>query len=201
MNLEKIAELVGPVLEVEKTELVDLEFLQEHGRWVLRFYLDKGSGVTLADCEYLSDRIGAVLDSGDLMDRSYVLEVSSPGVDRPLKKGKDFERFSGRRVSVVLRRPSEGRRRFKGRLEGFSEPWVRVLVEGLERRFDLADIAEARLDAGAEVLQDLRRAAPSGKGGRRPFGDLGPLPQAPSGKGGRRPFGDLGPLPRAGDAG
>ena len=84
-----------PLLEQEAAELVDLKFAKEGPKWVLRVYLDRKGGVTLDDCAYLSERIGSLIDSSDAIQRAYVLEVSSPGLDRVIKKEMDFERFSG----------------------------------------------------------------------------------------------------------
>src|SRR5262245_15369984 len=107
-DLALIEKAVQGVLDQEAVELVDLRYVHESGRWVLRFFLDKTGGVTLGDCEHLSNRIGAILDLTDLLPRSYVLEVSSPGIDRLLKRERDFKRFSGYRVQVWLSTPEAG---------------------------------------------------------------------------------------------
>jgi ribosome maturation factor RimP len=150
MELAKIEENLTPLLEGEGVELVDLKFVQEGHRWVLKVFLDKTGGITLADCEYFSDRVGAALDEGALMGKSYVLEVSSPGLDRVLKKEKDFKRFAGKAVKVRLKLPVEGRRQFKGRLLGFEDGKVVVESEGKAFQFALEQIDEARLEAEVE---------------------------------------------------
>ena len=119
MDAARIENVVEPLLAQEAAELVDIEWLHENGRQVLRFYLDKKGGITLDDCEHLSSRIGALLDEADFISGAYVLEVSSPGLDRVLKKEKDFVRFAGKTVQVRLKAPQEGRRNFKGVLRGF----------------------------------------------------------------------------------
>ena len=124
---------------------------QAGGRWILRFYLDKHGGISLNDCERLSSRIGAMLDTLDVMKGSYSLEVSSPGVDRVLKKDKDFQRFTGHRVKIRLKTPLSGQRRFQGYLRGLDEGKV-ILASGVETiRLERAAIAEARLDPDIKV--------------------------------------------------
>lgn len=145
-DLKAIEEAVEGLLGQEAAELVDLRYLQEGGRWVLRVYVDKHGGVTLDDCERYSEKVGALLDAMDAMEHSYTLEVSSPGVDRILKKQKDFSRFSGHRVKLRLKAPLEGRRRFHGVLRGVEDG--RVVLESDGQVFRLAPeaIEEARLD-------------------------------------------------------
>ena len=110
MELEKLEQLLTPLLDQEAAELVDLKYAKEGPQWVLRLYLNKPGGITLDDCAYFSDRIASLLDSSNMLERSYVLEVSSPGLDRVIKKEKDFQRFPGRAVKVRLRAPEEGQR-------------------------------------------------------------------------------------------
>src|SRR3989338_4650369 len=99
-DIAKIEAVVEPILAQEAVELVDLQFGSEGGRRVLRFFVDKTGGIKLDDCEYLSHRIGAILDSADVIPGGYVLEVSSPGMDRVLKKERDFLRYVGHRAKV-----------------------------------------------------------------------------------------------------
>ena len=151
MDAARIENVVEPLLAQEAAELVDFEWLHEHGRQVLRFYLDKQGGITLDDCEHLSHRIGALLDEADLIPGAYVLEVSSPGLDRALKKDKDFARFAGRAVQVSLKVPQDGRRNFKGILRGLLDGKVAVECDGSRFEFPLGLIDEARLDDRAEA--------------------------------------------------
>ncbi|MCX5793994.1 MAG: ribosome maturation factor RimP [Elusimicrobia bacterium] len=151
MDAARIESVVEPLLAQEAVELVDIESIHEHGRQVLRFYLDKKGGITLDDCEHLSNRIGALLDEADLIPGAYVLEVSSPGLDRVLKKEKDFARFAGKTVQVRLKAPQDGRRNFKGTLQGLADGKVAVECEGARFEFALGLIDEARLDYRAEV--------------------------------------------------
>lgn len=152
-DLKRIEGAVQGVLDQEAVELVDLQCVQEGGRRVLRFYLDKEGGITLDDCEQLSHRIGAALDMEEgLLTGSYVLEVSSPGVDRVLKKERDFARFAGRRARVRLREADAGgRRNFSGLLRGV-EAGAAVL-ESPEGTWSwpLERIEEARLVPELEI--------------------------------------------------
>ena len=152
IDLAGIETLVLPVLDVEGVELVDLRYLQEGGRWVLRFYLDKPGGVTLGDCERLSRKIESFLDMEDVISASYALEVSSPGIYRVIKNEPDFERFAGEKVKIRMHTAVEGQRKFKGVLKGASAGKVRVsLVEDREVVLDIGDIEEARLDPDVKI--------------------------------------------------
>jgi len=151
VDIARIETLVGPLLAQEAAELVDLEIVHEHGSRILRFYLDKEGGITLDDCEHLSNRLGAFLDETDAVPGPYVLEVSSPGLDRVLKKEKDFLRFAGKAVEIRLRVPQDGRRNFKGTLLGFAQGNVQVEVDGTRCEFPLGAVDSARLDFRAEV--------------------------------------------------
>lgn len=145
-DLSLIEETVENALAQDAYELVDMKYLQEGGRWILRFFVDKHGGITLDDCQTVSDKIGSILDATDMMTHSYTLEVSSPGVDRILKKDKDFERFSGHRVKVRMKVAVEGRRRFQGFLRGLEERNL-VLENGDSMvRLPLSAVEEARLD-------------------------------------------------------
>src|SRR5438045_1218062 len=93
--LEQIEKLAAPVLQEHAAELVDLQFVHEHGQWVLRFFLDKEKGITLDDCATISEHLGRMLDATDVIPQAYALEVSSPGINRPLRKEEDYKRFIG----------------------------------------------------------------------------------------------------------
>lgn len=151
MDKTEIEALVAPLLEQEGAELVDFTYAKEGPRWVMRFFLDKAGGITLDDCAYLSERIGSLLDSSSAVERSYVLEVSSPGVDRVIKKDKDFERFSGKPVKLRLKAPQEGQRNFQGVLRGLREGRVLLEVAGTTREFERPLVDLVRLDATAEI--------------------------------------------------
>src|SRR5258706_1821795 len=100
--IEQIEQLADPVLQEHGAEMVLVEFVHEHGSWVLRFFLDKPGGITLDDCATISEHLGRNLDATNLIPQAYALEVSSPGLNRPLRKEEDFERFKGERVDINL---------------------------------------------------------------------------------------------------
>lgn len=143
----RIRALAQPLVEAEGLELVGVEFQRERRGWVLRLYIDKEGGVTLADCEGVSHQLGDLLDVEDLIGHPYTLEVSSPGLDRPLTKEEDFIRFAGRLARVTTVRPLEGRRRFLGRLKGVREGQILLEKEdGSVVAIPWGAIAKARLE-------------------------------------------------------
>jgi len=150
-DLRLIEETVENALAQDAYELVDMKYLEEGGRWILRFFVDKHGGVTLDDCQRISEKVGSILDATDMMTHSYCLEVSSPGVDRILKKAKDFKRFSGQRVKVRLKTAVDGRRRFQGYLQGMENDGLLLENGGSTIRLPLAAVEEARLDPELEV--------------------------------------------------
>ena len=118
-----VEKLLEPVLAENKIELVDVEYVRERN-WVLRVFIDKDGGVDLNDCQEISEKAGAVLDEADVISDNYMLEVSSPGLDRVIKKDKDFIRYTGEEVDVKLFAPSEetkGAKVFTAILEGLNE--------------------------------------------------------------------------------
>jgi ribosome maturation factor RimP len=144
VDKERLIELIEPALERLGYELTDLD-AHFGRRGLLRVYIDSESGVTLADCERVSEQLGAFLDVEDPLPGSYVLEVSSPGLDRRLRKAEHFRRFAGERVKIELKEPRGDRRRLTGRLLGTEGETVTVDVDGEEWRIALNDIAVARL--------------------------------------------------------
>ena len=151
MDAKEIEAIITPVIEQEGGELVDLQWRKEGHQQVLRLFLDKPNGITLDDCAYFSDRVGATLDDGDKIPQSYVLEVSSPGLDRVVKKDKDFERFAGKPVKLRLKLPENGQRKFSGVLQGLKEGKVSVQVDKDLKSFARENIDELRLDDSAAV--------------------------------------------------
>jgi len=136
---------IEPVLERDGTELVAVEFAREHGRWILRLVVDRDGGVRLDDCERVSKLVSPILDVADPIELRYVLEVSSPGVDRPLAKKEDFGRFAGERVKITTHYRHQGRRRFVGELVGIEADDVIVCVDGDTYRLPHVDIKKAHL--------------------------------------------------------
>lgn len=151
MDAKEIETLLNPVIEQEGGELVDLQWRKEGSQWVLRLFLDKPNGITLDDCEYFSNRVSALLDDGDKISRSYVLEVSSPGLDRVIKKDKDFVKFAGKPVKLRLKIADNGQRKFSGVLQGLEDGKVVVQVEKDLKKFDRENVDELRLDDSADV--------------------------------------------------
>lgn len=156
MTPEQIETLLTPLVEQEGGEIVDLQWRREGHQWILRLFLDKPKGITLDDCAYFSDRVGAFLDEKDAIEQSYVLEISSPGLDRVVKKDKDFARFSGKPVKVRIKIAENGQRRFAGVLEGLQDGKVAVRVGQDLKLFDRKNIDEVRLDdaAAAELSEE-----------------------------------------------
>lgn len=143
--VQKLIQLVEPVLGEMEFELVDAEYLRERGRWVMRLYIDREGGVTLEDCVNVSREIGDLIDVKEIVRHEYVLEVSSPGVNRPLKKEKDFYRVIGKRIKVRTFFPDGGRKNFTGHLEDLKDNVLYLSVDGKTMSIPLADIEKANL--------------------------------------------------------
>ncbi|MCL6612168.1 MAG: ribosome maturation factor RimP [Peptococcaceae bacterium] len=140
--VEKIS---APVVEELGLELVDVEFVKEGGRWILRVYIDKPGGVSHHDCEAVSHRLDMLLDEMDPIPHSYTLEVSSPGIERPLKKLGDFRRFSGHMVNVTTFAPLAGSRKFTGKIGGVEGNAVILEEEGRKTVIPFDQVASAKL--------------------------------------------------------
>jgi len=118
-TVERVAEVVEPALEAEGYLLVDLEFISSAGGGTLRLFIDRPEGgITLNDCEQASRLISSLLDVEDIIQGRYFLEVSSPGINRRIRKKSDFEKFAGAKVKIHLRTPQNGRRKITGIIEG-----------------------------------------------------------------------------------
>ena len=135
-----------PVMEENHFELVDVEYVKEAGTWYLRAYIDKEGGFTVDDCEMVSRRLGDWLDKEDFIDESYILEVSSPGLGRPLKKEKDYVRSMGKEVEIRTYRAINREKEFYGILSAYDENTVTIKTEDeTEMTFEKSDIALIRL--------------------------------------------------------
>ncbi len=145
--VEKVREIADRVAVRAGMEIVDVQFLGGGGNRVLRIFIDKPAGVTHADCEFISQNVGTILDVQDVVPGgSYTLEVSSPGVERKLSKPQEFERFSGQRIKVVLRQAVEGQRHWAGLLKGFAEGIITLEPSpGKSVRFPLEQVEKANL--------------------------------------------------------
>lgn len=144
---EVTAELALPFVEAAGCTLWDVEYVREGGTWFLRVYIDCPGGVNVEQCEQVSRPLSDALDELDPIEGSYVLEVSSAGIDRPLKKQSHFEAFYGAAVELRLYRPQEGRKEFHGTLKGYAAGDVTLTFpDGTERTFPKKEIALVRLD-------------------------------------------------------
>ena len=144
--LGEIRQVVEPILHSQDLGLVDLEYQRESRGWVLRIYLDREGGVTLDECAEVSREVGAVLEVKDLIPNPYVLEVSSPGLTRSLRKPEDFNKYRNRLVKIKLYEPLEGRKNFKGTLLGLEDERVLMDIEGRVYELPLQGIAKANLE-------------------------------------------------------
>jgi len=142
----KIKALAETLLQEEKMELADMELLREGRGWVLRLFIEKTGGITLDDCASVSRQFGDQLEVEGLIPFRYTLEVSSPGLDRPLKKDQDFLRHIGNQIQVITRSPWEGRSFFKGKMLDYQVSGALSLAEK-EKVWEIpiSLIAKARL--------------------------------------------------------
>jgi len=146
-KISELEQLITPFLEKEYFELVDLQYVAESGRKVLRIFVDKEGGIKLCDCEYLSGKVGGMLDEADIIPDSYVLEISSPGLDRILKKEKDFIKFVGKKARVSTFAPVDGQRNFLGEIVSCSDGKLVINdISGKRAAIELCMIARARLE-------------------------------------------------------
>lgn len=143
--LKKLREIIQPICERYFFELVDLEYRREPRGWVLRVYVDKVGGVSVEDCAYISEKISKELDIKDPIPHSYILEVSSPGLDRPLRKRRDFERHLGEKVSITFIKEMDGKRKIEGRIYGADDDSVTLEVNGTLVSIPLNNIKKAML--------------------------------------------------------
>lgn len=142
---DNVLQMAAPVAAKMGLELVDVEFVKEGGRWYLRIFIDKPGGVGLDDCQAVSEQMSSLLDEKDPIEYSYTLEVSSPGIERPLKKLSDYERFKGHLVNITTYAPVHGQKRFTGQLAGASESEVVLDINGTQMAISMEQVASARL--------------------------------------------------------
>lgn len=144
--VRRVWEQLEPELAEQGYELVDVEFEQGGGYRVLRLFLDREGGVTLDHCAQVSQLLSPLLDVKGFMEGRYALEVSSPGVDRRIRKPEDFVRFADERIRMRTYEPVRGRKRFRGTLKGLRDDLVQVECEGSIYEVHLENLKRANLD-------------------------------------------------------
>ena len=143
---QKTEEILLPIVEEYGFELVDVEYVKEGGTWYLRTYIDKEGGISIDDCEKVSRRLSDILDEKDYIDDTYIMEVSSPGLGRPLKKEKDFKRSLGKEVDIRTYRMIDKQKEFTGILKDYDKDTVTIELENETlKTFEKGDIALIRL--------------------------------------------------------
>lgn len=149
MDIDKLTQIVEnislPIINEKGFELVGVEFINEEGEWFLRVYIDKEGGITVEDCEAVSRPLSDKLDEFDPIDIGYYLEVSSPGINRPIIKDKDFERFEGRKVTITFLKPRNGKDVIEGILKGLKENKVVINFKGKIIEINRIDIKSVNL--------------------------------------------------------
>jgi len=142
----EIEQIVLPITQANDLELVDVEYVKEGGEFFLRIYIDKEDGVSLNECELVTRALNPILDEKDPIKDNYYLEVSSPGLDRPLKKDKDFVKYQGRDVEIKLYKSIDGSKLHEGELVGLTEEKnIKVIIDNKEVEFNKKDVALIRL--------------------------------------------------------
>lgn len=145
-NEQRAEELIMPILQENNFELYDVEYVKEGSDWYLRFYIDKEGGIDINDCELVSRAYSEIVDQDDFIPEAYILEVSSPGLGRTLKKDKHFEKSLGEEVELKLYKALDGQKEFIGLLTSFDKESITLtLEEGVEKSFTRNDIALVRL--------------------------------------------------------
>jgi len=144
--IENILHMAEPLLVGKNMELVDLEFRKEGVGKVLRLFIDKTDGVTVEDCANISRELSTLMDVNEIIEEKYVLEVSSPGLRRPLKKIDDFKKFKGKLVLIKTKEPIENRKVFKGYLKDTNDEGIEMDIDGLLYSLSFHQIHKANLE-------------------------------------------------------
>ena len=142
---EKTEQLLIPILEKRGFELWDVEYVKEGPDMYLRAYIDKEGGINIDDCVDVSHELSDALDADDFIEDAYILEVSSPGLGRQLKKDKEFEKSLGREVDIKFYKPMDGTKELTGILKAYDKESLTVEIEGEEKALNRADIAKVNL--------------------------------------------------------
>lgn len=141
----RTAKLLEPILSEHSFELWDVEYIKEGSDWYLRAYIDKPGGITIDDCVTVSRQLSDKLDEEDYIEDAYILEVSSPGLGRQLKKDKDFERCIGESIDLKTYRMIDGKKDFTGILHAFDKETISMQIEGETVTFPRQDVAIVKL--------------------------------------------------------
>ncbi len=143
---QKTEELIMPLIQANSFELVDVEYVKEGSSWYLRVYIDKEGGITVEDCELISRAYNEILDKEDYISDAYIFEVSSPGLMRPLKKDKDFDRSIGKRIEIRLFKAVNKVKEMEAVLTAYDKDTITVLTDDEETiTFNRTDLALVRL--------------------------------------------------------
>lgn len=143
---QKTEAILLPILKKNEFDLWDVEYVKEGGTWYLRAYIDKPGGIMVDDCEAVSRELSDILDEKDFIDDAYILEVSSPGLGRPLKKERDYEKSLGKEVEIRTYRMLEGKKEFRGILKEYDKNTVTIETDNARMQtFEKKEIALIRL--------------------------------------------------------
>lgn len=143
--IAKVEKLINPILDDMGYELVDVEYLFKHGRWALIIYIDKPGGVGIEDCVRVNNEIGDIISVKDIITHEYVLEISSPGLNRPLKKEKDFLWAMGKKIKVKMGNPINNRKNFTGYLRDYRDGLIRLEIDNDIFELPLVEVEKANL--------------------------------------------------------
>ncbi len=146
--IEKIERILAPILEEDCLELIDIEFRLSGKRWLLRIYIEKDGGVTISDCVKVNRELGRTLDIEDIVEHPYTLEVSSPGLTRPLKNINDFKRYIGKQCRIITMKQLQERNEFSGEIIRTTEDEVEIRGKIGVFTIPICDIKKAHLDFG-----------------------------------------------------
>lgn len=139
-----VFELAKPIIDRYNFELVEIEFKKEGPDWFLRVYIDKEGGITIDDCQSVSEELSDLLDEADPIEQSYIFEVSSPGIDRPLKTERDYRKNNGKPIEIKLFSPMDGKKVIEGILKGHTDTTVEIEVDGKGINIEKESIALIR---------------------------------------------------------
>lgn len=143
--IKNVENLVMPIITENNYELVEIEFIKEGANYYLRLYIDKDGGFSINDCEKVSRYLEQKLEENDFIDKAYILEVSSPGIDRVLKKDSEYVKYKGRIVDIKLYKPINKVKEFQGELIGLIDDKIVIIENDKELSFDKKDVAICRL--------------------------------------------------------